>query len=208
VLTAEEATAVRRKERRDLKIQKAKEKAALASGIASPASPAPSAGPRSPDVQVASTSKKILEDATDTELSKELEIIENLEHLQLQREEALFLVFGVGCLDIYIPDVCIALSRTVVRAPTELWLQRTNPLSLPEVWSLFLSPSGPPRQPLRPDDPFLISYVVYHHYRSLGWVARSGVKFCTDWVLYKGADGSGRGGAGPVGGHAECAVCL
>lgn len=58
---------------------------------------------------------------------------------------------------------------------------------------------------LRPDNPFIVSYVVYHHYRSLGWVVRNGVKFCVDWVLYKGADGvkNPRGGAGPVGGHAE-----
>jgi tRNA-splicing endonuclease subunit Sen2 len=58
---------------------------------------------------------------------------------------------------------------------------------------------------IRPDNPFIVSYVVYHHYRSLGWVVRNGVKFCADWVLYKGADGvkDMRGGAGPVGGHAE-----
>jgi tRNA-splicing endonuclease subunit Sen2 len=143
-------------------------------------------------------------------LDEELEVVENLEHLQLQREEALFLVFGVGCLDIYAPDVCFPTSARTSRPSTDRLLQSTKPFTLSELWSLFvsrpvvLSPS--PRLPVRPDDPFLVAYVVYHHYRSLGWVVRSGVKFCTDWVLYKGADGSGRGGAGPVGGHAECVL--
>lgn len=30
-----------------------------------------------------------------------------------------------------------------------------------------------------------MSYAVYHHYRSLGWVVKAGVKFCVDWLLYK-----------------------
>jgi tRNA-splicing endonuclease subunit Sen2 len=37
----------------------------------------------------------------------------------------------------------------------------------------------------RPDNPFLISYIAYHHYRSLGWVVKTGIKFCVDWLLYK-----------------------
>ena len=38
---------------------------------------------------------------------------------------------------------------------------------------------------MRSDNPFLISYVAYHHYRSLGWVVKTGIKFCVDWLLYK-----------------------
>lgn len=38
---------------------------------------------------------------------------------------------------------------------------------------------------MRPDNPFLVSYVAYHHYRSLGWVVKTGIKFCVDWLLYK-----------------------
>jgi tRNA-splicing endonuclease subunit Sen2 len=30
-----------------------------------------------------------------------------------------------------------------------------------------------------------VSYVAYHHYRSLGWVVKTGIKFCVDWLLYK-----------------------
>jgi len=49
-------------------------------------------------------------------------------------------------------------------------------------------------QPLQLDNPFLINYVVYHHYRSLGWVVKGGIKFCVDYLLYK---------RGPVFSHAE-----
>ncbi|OWF38859.1 tRNA-splicing endonuclease subunit Sen2-like [Mizuhopecten yessoensis] len=32
---------------------------------------------------------------------------------------------------------------------------------------------------------FLPNYVVYHYFRSLGWVPKSGLKFGTDFILYK-----------------------
>ena len=46
----------------------------------------------------------------------------------------------------------------------------------------------------RSDNPFLVNYAVYHHFRSLGWVVKSGIKFCADLLLYK---------RGPVFTHAE-----
>ena len=46
----------------------------------------------------------------------------------------------------------------------------------------------------RPDNPFFLNYISYHHYRSLGWVVKPGTKFCIDHLLYK---------KGPVFGHAE-----
>ena len=49
------------------------------------------------------------------------------------------------------------------------------------------------------DNPFLINYIVFHHYRSLGWVIKSGLKFCVDYLLYK---------RGPVFSHAEYALFL
>ena len=52
---------------------------------------------------------------------------------------------------------------------------------------------------VRPDNPFLLSYVVYHHFRSLGWVVKSGTKFCVDFLLYK---------RGPVFSHAEFSVLV
>ena len=44
--------------------------------------------------------------------------------------------------------------------------------------------SGPDDEDLRPDDEFLMNYVAYHHFRSLGWVPRAGIKFGVDWLLY------------------------
>lgn len=46
----------------------------------------------------------------------------------------------------------------------------------------------------RADNPFLLNYVAYHHFRSLGWVVKSGIKFCADFLLYK---------RGPAFSHAE-----
>lgn len=43
----------------------------------------------------------------------------------------------------------------------------------------------------------LTEYIVYHYYRSLGWCVRSGVKFGTDFLLYR---------RGPPFQHAEFAV--
>ncbi|ODQ67898.1 tRNA-intron endonuclease catalytic domain-like protein [Nadsonia fulvescens var. elongata DSM 6958] len=49
------------------------------------------------------------------------------------------------------------------------------------------------------DDKFILEYVVYHHYRSLGWCVRGGVKFGVDFMLYK---------RGPPFSHAEFAVLV
>lgn len=74
-------------------------------------------------------------------------------------------------------------------------------MTVHEIWVAFqmahLPPhlqSSPSRAHLRPDNPFLINYVFLHHYRSLGWVVKNGVKFCVDYLLYK---------RGPVFHHAE-----
>ncbi|KAL2152201.1 hypothetical protein VTH82DRAFT_5385 [Thermothelomyces myriococcoides] len=52
---------------------------------------------------------------------------------------------------------------------------------------------------LRPDDPFLVNYAVYHHFRSLGWVPRHGIKFGVDWILYQ---------RGPVFDHSEFGIMV
>ncbi len=109
--------------------------------------------------------------------------IMNQEHLQLTAEEAFFLVYGLGVLQISTKP-------------------SLNPLHTASLFSLFRQNSYfPPCSPsdLRPDDPFLLSYVVYHHFRSLGWVVRPGVKFAVDYLLYN---------RGPVFSHAEFAVII
>lgn len=75
-----------------------------------------------------------------------------------------------------------------------------KPMTLQQIWTTFQMADLPPQIPPNPaqqlqfDNPFLINYVVYHHYRSLGWVVKGGIKFCVDYLLYK---------KGPVFAHAE-----
>ncbi|EEA24343.1 hypothetical protein EYB25_004526 [Talaromyces marneffei] len=112
------------------------------------------------------------------------ETLINEEHLQLTNEEALFLVYGLGALQVFDQD-----TNTIIPTPSLIKLFTQN--------STF--PALSDAQPIAPDDPFLISYVAYHHFRSLGWVVRSGVKFGTDYLLYN---------RGPVFAHAEFAVLV
>jgi tRNA-splicing endonuclease subunit Sen2 len=104
------------------------------------------------------------------------------EHLQLSPEEAFYLAFGLGALTVTDPSTGEAMV-------TE------------ELFHLFrqLSYFPPSTATLQPDDPFLVQYAVYHHFRSLGWVPRAGIKFGVDWLLYID---------GPVFSHAEFAVTV
>ncbi len=71
-------------------------------------------------------------------------------------------------------------------------------MTLEEIWLGFQSCELHTMTPITPnlhfDNPFLVNYTVYHHYRSLGWVIKGGLKFCVDYLLYK---------RGPVFSHAE-----
>ena len=109
--------------------------------------------------------------------------MENQEHLQLNAEEAFFLSYALGILHIYDRNTNLLFSN-------------------PELMTLFRSHSHFP--PLSPSsviayDPFLPSYAAYHHFRSLGWVVRPGIKFAVDWLLYL---------RGPTFAHAEFAVLV
>lgn len=106
----------------------------------------------------------------------------NREHLQLSPEETFYLVFALGALSVIDPAT-------------------NNKLTAAELFHLFRQSPYSSRTPTswRPDDPFLVQYAVYHHFRSLGWVPRSGIKFGVDWLLYMG---------GPVFSHAEFAVMV
>jgi len=79
-------------------------------------------------------------------------------------------------------------------------------MSLRDIWQAFQAAHLPMGDGLtlspehrRFDNPFLIHYALYHHYRSLGWIVRGGIKFCVDYLLYK---------RGPVFHHAEFALVL
>ncbi|KAJ5947519.1 hypothetical protein N7466_000534 [Penicillium verhagenii] len=132
----------------------------------------------SPAVQEKESTRPVDDDA-DLDMD-----FDNEEHLQISNEETFFLVYGLGTL------------RVVDRETNAVIPTST-------LFSLLCNHSHyPPRLPssdMQPDDPFLISYSVYHHFRSLGWVVRSGVKFGTDYLLYN---------RGPVFSHAEFGVII
>lgn len=109
---------------------------------------------------------------------------ENKEHLQLSLEEAFFLSYGLGVLDIYPDDSEVTLNTTSL-----LSLFRRHSYSPPRSLSV----------PSEPDDPFMVSYAAYHHFRSMGWVVRSGIKFGVDYILYN---------RGPAFTHAEFSVIV
>ncbi|KAI0158022.1 hypothetical protein GGR52DRAFT_564828 [Hypoxylon sp. FL1284] len=104
------------------------------------------------------------------------------EVLQLCPEETFYLVFALGVLTVLDPVT-------------------GKPFTPSDLFTLCRQVSYvPPRKTdLQPDDPFLINYAAYHHFRSLGWVTRPGIKFGVDWMLYH---------RGPVFSHAEFAVIV
>jgi tRNA-splicing endonuclease subunit Sen2 len=110
-------------------------------------------------------------------------VIRDQEHIQLTLEEAFFLSYAFGALDILDPET-------------------KKPIPNQDLFYLFRKTSYfPPlaNPSLSPDDPFMTNYVVYHHFRSLGWVLRSGIKFSVDYMLYV---------RGPVFTHAEFGVLI
>ena len=125
----------------------------------------------------------VTRDAVADGSTQALEDIQNQEHLQLTSEEAFFLAYGLGVLN-------VSDSSTLNSMPTD------------QLFNVFRTNSYFPPcevEELQPDDPFLMSYTVYHHFRSLGWVVRPGVKFAVDYLLYN---------RGPVFSHAEFAVMI
>ncbi|ORY06628.1 tRNA-intron endonuclease catalytic domain-like protein [Basidiobolus meristosporus CBS 931.73] len=99
--------------------------------------------------------------------------IEDLEYLQLSPEESMFLreIEAIDLID-----------------------QTENPYSMEECWNRLKGKNGD-----RPDNEFVVNYAVYHYYRSRGWVVKNGVKYGTDYVLYR---------KGPVFHHSEYAVII
>lgn len=137
--------------------------------------------PPSPGRTVASTEEKP-DEISKLVLDEEM-VIEDQEHFQLTMEEAFFLSYGLGAL-------------TVLDPVTKSGISNQDLFSLFRKSSYFPPVSNPS---LSTDDPFLINYVVYHHFRSLGWVVRGGTKFSVDYLLYN---------RGPVFSHAEFAVLI
>jgi tRNA-splicing endonuclease subunit Sen2 len=144
--------------------------------------------------------------------------VADMERLQLSSYETLFLAGMLGVLEVVDDEVsgdhyrCVSISSVIQmayissRQGTQIPLNHLYALlmatTLPHA-TLPASPfSTPSHQNLtqlqsqwsRPDNPFLLNYITYHHFRSLGWVVKSGIKFCIDFLLYK---------RGPAFSHAE-----
>ncbi|CZT21483.1 related to tRNA splicing endonuclease SEN2 [Ramularia collo-cygni] len=188
--TAEEATNARRAKRRDFKLERARieaEKIARQRDVEEGKISAEEAARIEREIEAAEAAKVDApvtkrdvrpRDEAESDGEEGIEVIENQEHLQLTREETFFLSYGLGVLD--------------VRSPTT---GRSEAISLgngPSLLKLF-APT------LAPSEPFLINYAVYHHFRSLGWVVRPGIKFGVDYLLYY---------RGPVFSHAEFAIIV
>ncbi|KAG6006468.1 hypothetical protein E4U21_007012 [Claviceps maximensis] len=133
------------------------------------------------EVSALSVAQQDMSGADDSEEDEEEEEIVNLEHLQLTPEESFFLTFGLGALSVTDPGAGMVLGHQDL-------LRRFRQ------YSYFPPRVGPDEPELEPDDGFLVQYAVYHHFRSLGWVPRAGIKFGVDWLLYT---------RGPVFDHAE-----
>ncbi|KAH9004671.1 hypothetical protein EDB86DRAFT_3038103 [Lactarius hatsudake] len=196
-MTSEEVTAKRRAERKQFKSDRAQAIAAAAAeaeaafaegrviSVEETGVSIPSAATWKPSLSIRNTAlpERSLEGTV-----LDAEPPEDMEHMQLTLSEAFFLTWALDCLCIYHPKTL-------------------EPMTLREIWIAFHTTHLPlhlqtlPSQAhaLRPDNPFLVNYVFLHHYRSLGWVVKNGVKFCVDYLLYK---------RGPVFHHAEFAMVL
>lgn len=150
--------------------------------------------------------------ANSIETSQEAEP-QDLEHLQLTPEETFFLVYTLGVLAIIRGGVspvtgsqsqyppwylmrlfCGYASQPAGEGNTHLHLAYHSQEVLHQRYPTI---SAVPR--IEPDNPFLLKYVVYHHFRSLGWVVRPGIKFAVDYLLYL---------RGPAFTHAEFAIMI
>lgn len=77
------------------------------------------------------------------------------ETLHLTFEETFFLLYGLGCLNLIDFD--------------------GNLLDVDSAWHFFC----------KADKNFVPKYVVYHYFRSKGWVVKPGLKYGGDFLLYK-----------------------
>ncbi|KAI5642140.1 JAB1/Mov34/MPN/PAD-1 ubiquitin protease domain-containing protein [Phthorimaea operculella] len=91
------------------------------------------------------------------------------EKLMLSLQEAFFLQFALGCLQIISLD--------------------GKSLNVQQSWDIFC----------KTDKDYIPKYVVYHYYRSKGYVVKPGIKFGGDFLLYK---------EGPSIAHAEFIVVM
>ena len=80
--------------------------------------------------------------------------------VRLSIDEAFFMHYALNCLTVY--NVAID-GKTAVKLGTD------------ELWCTLRA--------ARPD--FLLLYIAYHHFRSKGWIPRTGLQYGVDFVLYQ-----------------------
>lgn len=106
----------------------------------------------------------------DSEVVDENGQLKNIEFMELMPEEVLFLKFGLNCVNVFNGGV---------------------EMSADDLFHLLSNHKN--------DDPFVLNYITYHHFRSLGHCVRSGIKFGTNFITYK---------RGPPFNHAEYAIIV
>lgn len=128
--------------------------------------------------------------------AKDEEEIKDIEHLQLTSEEAFFLTYVLGALHIMegnIMDGSTALpSWYLLRLYSAYALSPVDDTAVIALKKAYeyrerlaqKTVALPKTQQIAPDNSFILKYVVYHHFRSLGWVVRPGIKFAVDYLLY------------------------
>lgn len=140
--------------------------------------------------------------------------IQDLEHLQLTPEEAFFLTYVLGVLEI-VKDGNSDMDQASKAYPAWYLLRlyaahASSPMDDDQITQLHnacwirkdlhqVHPAMPCIPAIAPDNPFMLKYAVYHHFRSLGWVVRPGIKFAVDYLLYL---------RGPAFTHAEFAIII
>jgi tRNA-splicing endonuclease subunit Sen2 len=103
------------------------------------------------------------------------------EALHLDFNEACFLVYGLGALDVF-DDFVGVLDRSATARGSSLILSPQDASQTPipplRLWDIFRARGGGLNDPA---NIFVVKYVAYHYFRSLGWVVRPGIKFGTDF---------------------------
>lgn len=102
-------------------------------------------------------SKRVLVESVAGTSPSQTEMPDSTGYLRLELHEAFFLSYGLGCLIVNDCD------------------SEDKEMSIDDMWDKFS----------RVDEQFRHVYAVYHHFRSKGWVVRSGCKFGADFLLYK-----------------------
>ncbi|EPQ30841.1 uncharacterized protein PFL1_01739 [Pseudozyma flocculosa PF-1] len=128
----------------------------------------------------------------------EIDVVD-MERMQLSLHETFFLAGMLGCLEVKVDEAGAAPRTLTIDEIYTLCLQSSLPPPLLSLKDQGIADEHLARLYARPDNPFLVNYIAYHHFRSLGWVVKTGTKFCSDFLLYK---------RGPVFSHAEFAVLV